>query len=67
MSTSSASWLQDLKTGLDELTAQAGGPAVGPADVFHPHVSLGYSSGEIEEQAVHEALDGAGPHAVTVV
>lgn len=61
-----ATWLQELKARLDERMAAAGGPVVEADRVFHPHVSLGYFSREIDEPSLDAALDRARIGPVTV-
>ncbi len=51
--------LQELRKLQGELVSAAGGPVPDPEDVFHPHVSLGYFSQEISEEALSDALDVA--------
>ncbi len=49
--------LQALRTLQSELISAVGGPGHDPDEVFHPHVSLGYFSREISEEALSDALD----------
>ena len=59
--------LQELRKLQGELVSAAGGPAPDPDEVFYPHVSLGYFSQEISEEALSDALDLADLHQVVVV
>ena len=59
--------LQELRKLQGELVSAAGGPAPDPDEVFYPHVSLGYFSQEISEEALSDALDLADLHPIVVV
>lgn len=59
--------LQELRKLQGELVSAAGGPAPDPDEVFYPHVSLGYFSQEISEEALSDALELADLHQVVVV
>jgi hypothetical protein len=58
--------LQVLKARQVEGVRRAGGQAADAAEAFHPHVSLAYFSGEIDESALRDALDRAAIGPVTV-
>jgi len=58
--------LQELRTLQSELVSAAGGPVPDPDEVFYPHVSLGYFSREISEEALSDALDLADLRPVVV-
>ncbi|MEY2847959.1 MAG: hypothetical protein RI885_624 [Actinomycetota bacterium] len=59
-------WLHRLKVVQADLVRDIGGPVADPGDVFHPHVSLAYFSAEVDEGALHDALDEADLRPVTV-
>lgn len=58
--------LQELRRLQGELVSAAGGPVPDRNEVFYPHVSLGYLSQEISEEALSDALDLADLRPVAV-
>lgn len=59
-------WLSELKRAQEAAVAAETGASQTGGDAFHPHVSLAYFTGEIDESALRRAVDDASPTWIVV-
>ena len=59
-------WLSELKLAQEAAVAAATGAGRAGVEPFHPHVSLAYFSGEVDESALVRAVDDAAPREIVV-